>query len=145
MDIKIKKLTATAIIPKRQTAGSMGADLYADIQDDILICSGETKKIPTGIAIELPRGELGAFVFGRSGLGINNGIAPANKVGCIDSDYRGEIIVGLRNYSSVDFTVKQGDRIAQLVIMPVVLANFIEVDELSGTERGGGKFGSTGN
>lgn len=144
MDIKIKKLSDSAIIPKRQSSGSMGSDLYADIKEDIIIQAGETKKIPTGIAIELPTNELGAFVFGRSGLGINNGIAPANKVGCIDSDYRGEIIVGLRNYSSVDFTIKPGDRIAQLVIMPVVLANFIEVDELGDTARAGGRFGSTG-
>lgn len=144
MDIKVKKLSTTAIIPTRQSSGSMGADLYADIPGDIIIRPGETQKIPTGIAIELPTNELGAFVFGRSGLGINYGIAPANKVGCIDSDYRGEIIVGLRNYSSKDFIVKKGDRIAQLVIMPVVLSEFIQVDELGHTERGYGRFGSTG-
>lgn len=138
-------LSKTAIIPQRQTIGSMGADLHADILSDIVILPGKTVKIPTGIAIGLPSNEYGAFVFARSGLGIKHGIAPANKVGCIDSDYTGEIIVGLHNSSDEPYIVKPGERIAQLVVMPVIPTNFVLVDTLEETERGAGGFGSTGN
>lgn len=144
MNIKVKKLTSTAKLPERQTKGSMGADLHADIADSVVILPGKTVKIPTGIAIELGDENYGAFVFGRSGLGIKHGIAPANCVGCIDSDYTGEIIVGLHNSSEEAFTINPSERIAQLVIMPVVPANYVLADELSETERGSGGFGSTG-
>ena len=105
---------------------------------------GETVKIPTGLAIELPSNELVALVFARSGLGIKHNITPANCVGVIDSDYRGEIIVGLQNSSQVDFTIEPNDRIAQLVITPVVPVEFTEVDQLGETGRAAGGFGSTG-
>lgn len=145
MDIKVKKLTTTAKLPERQTNGSMGADLHADLLEPVTILPGKTVKIPTGIAIELPSNEYGAFVFGRSGLGIKHGIAPANCVGCIDSDYRGELIVGLHNSSDMAFVIQPGERIAQLVIMPVVAAHYFAAEELANTTRGEGGFGSTGN
>ena len=144
MQIKVKRLTETAVLPKRQTEGAMGADLHADISQEVVIEPGKTEKIPTGIAIELPNEGYGAFVFGRSGLGIRNGIAPANCVGCIDSDYRGEIIVGLHNSSKEAFTIKPQDRIAQLVILPVICADYLEVEQLGETQRGEKGFGSTG-
>lgn len=144
MDIKIKKLKSNAILPKRATEGSAGSDLHACLASPVIIKAGKTEKIPTGIAIELPGNEFVALVFARSGLGIKHNIAPANCVGVIDSDYRGEIIVGLQNSSSVDFEINPGDRIAQLVIMPVVPANFIQSEELDETERADGGFGSTG-
>lgn len=142
--VKIKKLRENAVLPKRATEGSAGADLYACIDDDITIRPGELAMIPTGIAIELPDSGMGAFLFARSGLGVKHGICLSNGVGVVDSDYRGEICVGLCNVSDRAYTVKPGERVAQMVIMPVVCADFMETNGLSDTARGSGGFGSTG-
>lgn len=139
----VKKLSKMAILPKRATDKSAGLDLFACCENDIVIKSGETVKVPTGIAIALPSDTVG-LVYARSGLAVKNGIAPANCVGVIDEDYRGEVTVGLFNHSSEDFTISFGDRIAQLVVAPVIYEDVFEVDELSSTERGEGGFGSTG-
>lgn len=144
MNIKLKKLNPKAILPKRATDGSAGSDLHACIDSPIIIKAGETEKIPTGFAVELPNNQVVALVFGRSGLGINHNISPANCVGVIDSDYRGEIIVGLHNSSKNDFEIRPNDRIAQLVIMPVIPVDYVEVEELDVTGRAEGGFGSTG-
>ena len=144
MDLKVKKLRETAVLPKRATPGSAGSDLYACLEAPVLIKPGETQKIPTGIAIALPGPGYAAFLYARSGLGIKNGIVPANCVGVVDADYRGEIIIGLHNHSSEAFTVRPDDRIAQMVIAPVLLPEFVECGELGETERGVGGFGSTG-
>ena len=143
MQIKVKKIKENAFLPKRGSIDSAGADLYACLDEDLVIRPGETKFISIGIAAEIPSGYAG-FVFARSGLASKSGIAPANKVGVVDSDYRGEFFVALHNHSSEERVIKHGDRIAQLIIMPVVMADYIETDELSETERGGGGFGSTG-
>ena len=143
MEIKIKKLSEHAITPRRSSASAAGADLYALLSEPLEIAPGDTAFIPTGISAEIPEGYAG-FVFARSGLASKVGLAPANKVGVVDSDYRGEIIVALHNHSDSSATVCSGDRVAQLVVMPVVTADYIEADELSGTERGAGGFGSTG-
>ena len=142
--VKIKKLRENAVVPKRATEGSAGADLYACCDDPVEIKPGSLVMIPTGIAIELPEKDLAAFLFARSGLGVKHGICLANGVGVIDSDYRGEIYVGLCNVSDKDYTVSPGERIAQMVIMPVVCAEFVQVQQLGETERGSGGFGSTG-
>ena len=118
-------------------------DLYACIYNDITINPGETVKIGTGITLELPKNTFGA-IFARSGLATKQGLAPANKVGVCDEDYRGEYIVPLHNHSNVPVTVKHGDRIAQLVIMPYIPVELEEVESLSDTERGSGGFGSSG-
>lgn len=142
-DIKVKKVRENAIIPKIATSGSACADLYACIDKNICINPGETAVIPIGIAISVPEG-YGAFIFARSGLGIKSGIVPSNCVGVIDSDYRGEICVGLYNHSNKEYTVNPNDRIAQMAIIPVASVNYLECDELSETDRGAGGFGSTG-
>lgn len=143
MNINIKKLTTGAKIPEIQTAGSAGADLHACIDKDIIIRPGETVKIPTGIAMAIPEG-YGGFVFARSGLATKRGLAPANKVGVIDSDYRGEIMVALHNHSNEIAVVTTGERIAQIVIIPTLTPAFNIVDDLDSTERNTGGFGSTG-
>ncbi len=142
--VKVKKLKENAVVPKRATAGSAGADLYACIDEPVVIGPSQLVKIPTGIAIELQRADLGAFLFARSGLGVKYGITLSNGVGVVDSDYRGEICVGLCNVSDKPYTIQPGERVAQMVIMPVVLADFLEADELSDTQRGAGGFGSSG-
>ncbi len=142
--LKIKKLNENAKIPFRATPGSAGMDLYACIDEPITLEGGEKAVIPTGIAIELPSPELGAFVFARSGLAIKHGIGLLNSVGVIDSDYRGEICVGVINQLKEAYTITPGERIAQLVIMPVSLIEPEEADSLGETERGAGGFGSTG-
>lgn len=129
-------------IPKYATSGSAGADLTACIAEPILITAGKTEKIPTGIALAVPEG-YAAFIYARSGLASKFGIAPANCVGVVDSDYRGEVLVALSNHSDKDYTVEPFERIAQLVIAPVAQAEFT-VEELSSTDRGEGGFGSTG-
>lgn len=144
MVIKVQKKREGAIIPQRATAGAAGMDLYACIDEDITIKAGESALVATGIAIELPSKEMAAFVFARSGLATKFGIALANSVGVVDSDYRGEIYVSLRNFSAKDYTVKQNERIAQMIIMPVLPVSFCEVESLEGTVRGEGGFGSTG-
>ncbi len=144
MELKIKKLRENAQIPFRATAGSAGMDLYACIDEPVTLALGEKAVIPTGIAIALPSPELGAFVFARSGLAIKHGIGLLNSVGVIDSDYRGEVCVGVINQLTEPYTINPGERIAQLVILPVSLIEPVEVDELDETERGAGGFGSTG-
>ncbi|MBO6303315.1 MAG: dUTP diphosphatase [Ruminiclostridium sp.] len=144
MNIDIKKTRPMARLPMRATDGSAGADLYACIEEDIVIKPGERKLIPTGIAIGIPYGGCGAFIFPRSSVSSKFGISLANCVGVVDSDYRGEIMVPLINHSSEPYTVKNGDRIAQMVIMPVILPDYIVCDELDETPRGKGGFGSTG-
>ena len=130
--------------PQRATTGSAGMDLSACIEEDIIISPRQLVRIPTGIAIALPGPEYVALVYARSGLGIKHGIALSNGVGVIDSDYRGEIRVGLTNLSDTAYTVAPGDRIAQLAVMPVVQAQLEVCDSLDETERGQGGFGSTG-
>ena len=119
-------------------------DLYACIDEPVVLAPGKLVKIPTGIAIELADSGLAAFLFARSGLGVKHGITLANSVGVVDSDYRGEVCVGLCNVSDEPYTIEPGERVAQMVIMPVACAEFMEVSELGDTERGAGGFGSSG-
>ncbi len=142
--VKIKKLRENARIPFRATPGSAGMDLYACLDAEVVIEPGERAMIPTGIAIALESPAYCAFLYARSGLAVKYGIAPANCVGVIDSDYRGEVCAVLQNFSREPFTVSDGERIAQLVIAPVDQPVIEEVGELDGTERGAGGFGSTG-
>lgn len=142
-EIRIKLMRDGAKLPKRMTEGSVGCDIFASIEESVEIAPGETVLIPAGFALELPVG-VGAFIFARSGLGIKHGITPANCVGVIDSDYRGEVKVGLRNYSDKVFVVAPEERIAQMVIMPVILPEWKLCDELSDTVRADGGFGSSG-
>lgn len=142
-DIKIKKLHENAIIPTYGSEFSAGADLYALSDKPIVIEPGKTVMVHTGLAFEIPEG-YGGFVFARSGLASKKGLAPANKVGVVDSDYRGEVMVALHNSSSETATINAGERIAQIVFMPYISASFIECEELSETVRGGGGFGSSG-
>ena len=148
MDLKIKALSpkiGTDIpLPYYATPGSAAMDLHACLDGAVTIPAGERRVIPTGLAIALPSAEYVALVFARSGLGIKHGVAPANCVGVIDSDYRGEILVGLQNSGGSDFTIQPGDRIAQLMVVPVVQPRLRLVDELDETDRGTGGFGSTG-
>ena len=144
MELKIKKVNENAKIPFRATQGSAGMDLCACIDAPLTLKGGETAVIPTGIAIALPSNEMGAFVFARSGLAIKHGIGLLNSVGVIDSDYRGEIKVGVINQISEPYTIEPGERIAQLVIMPVCPLEPVEAENLDDTARGEGGFGSTG-
>ena len=142
-EVKIKILREGAAVPKIATKGSAAADLCACIEESVTIQPGETALLPTGFAMEVPVG-FAAFIFARSGLGIKHGISPANCVGVIDSDYRGEVCVGLHNFSKEAYTVNPGDRVAQMAVMPVAAVNYVAADELDSTERGKGGFGSTG-
>lgn len=142
-NVNIKKLNENAIIPTYGTPYAAGADLYACTEENVLIKSHSTAFIHTGVALEIPEGYAG-LIYARSGLACKKGLAPANKVGVIDSDYRGEIMVALHNHSNEDLFVENGERIAQLVITPYITANFMEVSELNETGRGEGGFGSTG-
>lgn len=144
MELKLKKLRDEAKIPFRATEGSAGMDLSACIEEPVTICPGDLRLIPTGIAIELPSADYVAYIFARSGLGIKHGICLSNGVGVIDSDYRGEVCVGLCNVSSKEYTISPGERIAQMVVSPVSLMPAVEVSKLSETDRGQGGFGSTG-
>lgn len=141
---KVRRLRESAKLPFRATEGSAGMDLYACIDSPVTLGAGEKAVIPTGIAIELPSAELAAFVFARSGLAIKHGIGLLNGVGVIDSDYRGEICVGVINQLAEPYTIVPDERIAQLVIMPVSLINPVEAQSLDDTARGEGGFGSTG-
>lgn len=141
---KVRRLRESAKLPFRATEGSAGMDLYACIDSPVTLGAGEKAVIPTGIAIELPSAELAAFVFARSGLAIKHGIGLLNGVGVIDSDYRGEICVGVVNQLSEPYTIAPDERIAQLVIMPVSLITPVEAQNLDDTARGEGGFGSTG-
>ena len=142
--LKIKKVQENAVIPKRATEGSAGLDLCACIDAPLTLNGGDTALIPTGLAIELPSSQYGAFVFARSGLSIKHGIGLLNAVGVIDSDYRGEIKVGVINQIKEPYTIEPGERIAQLVIMPVATLPVEEAQTLGESERGAGGFVSTG-
>ena len=141
MVVKFKKLTDKAIKPTFGTEFSAGADLYST--EKVVIGIGETKLIKTGLALEIPVGYVG-LIYARSGLATKRGLAPANKVGVIDSDYRGEIMVALHNHTDRTQTVEGGERVAQLAIVPFLKAEFELSDDLSDTVRGEGGFGSTG-
>ncbi|WP_428849331.1 dUTP diphosphatase [Thermocaproicibacter melissae] len=143
-EVKIKRVREGAILPTRASTGAAGYDLYACISEPVEIKPHDLCKIPTGIAIALPDPYTVGLIFARSGLGVKHGIAPANAVGVIDSDYRGEIMVGLCNLGSEPYTLSPGERFAQLVIMPVCDAKLEETDDLGETERGSSGFGSTG-
>ena len=143
MTVRFKKLSDGAKAPVYSSASAAGADLFACIDLPLTFTPGETVDVPTGIACELPEGTVG-LVCARSGMATKRGLAPANKVGVIDSDYRGEIKVVLLNHSSAPQTVAPGERVAQLLIVPYIAADFTESDSLSDTVRGEGGFGSTG-
>ena len=141
--IKVKKLRPGAHLPTYGTEFSAGADLYACLAEPVTIAPGETKKIPTGLAMEIPVGCAG-LIYARSSLGTKRGLAPANKVGVVDSDYRGEFMIFLHNHGAEPQTIQHGDRVAQLLVTPVFTPGFVEADQLSDTVRGTGGFGSTG-
>lgn len=141
--IAVRKLRANAQLPTYGSKGAAGADLYACLEEAVTIAPGETAFIPTGLAMEIPFGYVG-LIYARSGMACKRGLAPANKVGVIDSDYRGEFLVALHNHGSRPQTVNCGERIAQLVITPVLMPAYEEVSWLSDTQRGEGGFGSTG-
>lgn len=143
MSVRVKKLFKSAHIPEKGSQHAAGFDLYACIEDTQKIKPGETEKIGTGIAIEIPDGYFGA-VFARSGLATKQGLRPANCVGVIDSDFRGEIIVAVHNDSNIVRVISPGDRIAQLVIIPYLVAELEETKDLQETTRGDAGFGSTG-
>ena len=142
--VNVKKLRDNAIIPTQGSKYAAGYDLYAAIDTPITIKSGETVKIGTGLAFELPEGFF-AGIFARSGLATRQGLRPANCVGVVDCDYRGEVIVAIHNDSNRDTVIAPGDRIAQMILLPYQSMEFIEVSDLSETDRGDGGFGSSGN
>ncbi len=146
MHINIKKIKAGAHVPTKGSEYSAGSDLYACLDSNIsevFINPGETVMVPTGLAMEIPEGYAG-LIFARSGLASKKGLAPANKVGVVDADYRGEVLVALHNHSNQVQSISSGERVAQLVITPFLCAEFTVVDSLSDTHRGAGGFGSTG-
>lgn len=144
MKIKVKKLKENAVLPEYKTASSAAADLYACLDGPVTIGAGERAGIPTGIAIEYEDQNVAAVICARSGLAAKHGMTLSNGIGLIDPDYRGELIVAMINLSNKDYTVNPGDRIAQLMFVPIVRGEFFLADELSDTERGAGGFGSTG-
>ncbi len=144
MIVKIKKLNENAKMPTYGSPYSAGADLYACIENDITIEPNKTVLVKTGLSMELSEGYV-ALIYARSGLATKKGLAPANKVGVVDCDYRGEIMVALHNHSTEPQTVSKNERIAQMVITPYITAEFEEATELSDTVRGVGGFGSTGS
>ena len=141
--VNIKKLKANAALPVYSSAAAAGADLRACLEEDVIIRPGKTEMISTGLAMEVPEGYAG-LIYARSDLASKRGLAPANKVGVIDSDYRGEIMVALHNHSEEAAVISHGERIAQLIITPYLTAEFTEKEVLEETERGFGGFGSTG-
>lgn len=141
MKVKISKINPNAIIPVYSSKSAAGADLY-NYESSVTISAGQTVLVGTGICMEIPEGYVG-LVFARSGLATKQGLAPANKVGVIDSDYRGEIKVAIHNHSNQERIIEKGERIAQLVVVPYLACEF-EEGELSLSERGAGGFGSTG-
>lgn len=142
-EIRVKKLSEKAILPTYGSAEAAGADLYACLEETVEILPGETAWIPTGLAMEVPKGCAG-LIYARSSMGVKRGLAPANKVGVIDSDYRGEIRVVLLNHGKESQIVAHGERVAQMLITPVVTPVYREAAELDDTHRGQGGFGSTG-
>ena len=143
MRINIKKLTETAVLPERGSAYAAGYDLFADIKENVVIKAHTTAMIPTGLAMELPEGYWGG-IFARSGLAAKESLRPANCVGVVDADYRGEVKVALHNDSDESRMITPGQKVAQLVVVPFLSVEFDEVEELSDTVRGVGAFGSTG-
>jgi dUTP pyrophosphatase len=141
--IRVKRIKENAIMPTYGSAEAAGADLYACLAEPVTIQPGSSVFIPTGLAMELPRGYAG-LIYARSGLACKRGLAPANKVGVVDSDYRGEFMIVLHNHGDTPQTIAHGERIAQLVITPVFTPGFAEVEELTDTQRSSGGFGSTG-
>jgi len=141
--IRVKKINKRAIMPTYGSAQAAGADLYACLAEPVTIQPGESVFIPTGLAMELPKGYAG-LIYARSGLACKRGLAPANKVGVVDSDYRGEFMIVLHNHGAEAQVISHGERVAQLVITPVFTPGFIECSELVDTERSDGGFGSTG-
>ena len=141
--IRVKKLLPNAVLPTYGSAEAAGADLYACLEHDIVINPGETVFVSTGIALEIPKGCAG-LIYARSSMGAKRGLAPANKVGVIDSDYRGQVMVALHNHSGSAQTVGCGERVAQLLVTPVFTPGFVEAEALDDTQRGAGGFGSTG-
>ena len=141
--VRVKRVLEGAKLPTYGSAAAAGADLYACLEEAATIQPGETVFIPTGIALEVPQGCAG-LIYARSSMGAKRGLAPANKVGVIDSDYRGQVMVALHNHSALPQTVEPQERIAQLLITPVFTPGFVETEELSDTQRGAGGFGSTG-
>ncbi|MBQ4617840.1 MAG: dUTP diphosphatase [Clostridia bacterium] len=141
--VRIKKLNENAILPTYGSPYAAGADLYALVEEAITVAPHETVFVHTGLSMEIPEGFAG-LIYARSGIACKRGLAPANKVGVVDSDYRGEVMVALHNHSEIPQTVENGERIAQLVITPYLTADFIEAETLDDTERGEGGFGSTG-
>ena len=141
--VRVKKLHPNAVLPAYGSAEAAGADLYACLEEAVTIQPGEVFWVPTGIALEVPKGCAG-LVYARSSMGAKRGLAPANKVGVVDSDYRGEIKVVLLNHSKEPQTLQPGERVAQFVITPVLQPTYVEVDDLTDTDRGTGGFGSTG-
>ena len=141
--INVKKLDERAVLPAYGSASAAGADLYAVTEGVVTFAPGETKLIRTGLAVEIPEGYAG-LIYARSGLATKRGLAPANKVGVIDADYRGEVMVALHNHSQSVQTIESGERVAQLVITPFLKAEYAQAEELSDTARGAGGFGSTG-
>ena len=143
INVDLKKLKDKAIVPTYGSAEAAGADLYALTDGNVELKSDETKLIHTGLCMEIPEGYAG-LIYARSGLASKRGLAPANKVGVVDADYRGELMVALHNHSSIPQKVQPFERIAQLVITPFLKADYTQADELSDTVRGEGGFGSTG-
>ena len=141
--MRVKKLRSNAIVPTYGSAEAAGADLYACLEAEVTVEPGKTVFVPTGIAMEVPRGYAG-LIYARSSLGTKRGLAPANKVGVIDSDYRGEVMVALHNHGTQAQILAHGERIAQLVVTPVLAPSFELCDDLTDTDRGAGGFGSTG-
>lgn len=141
--IRVKKLRENAVLPTYGSAEAAGADLYACLDEEFVIQPGKTAFIPTGLAMELPKGFAG-LICARSGLACKRGLAPANKVGVIDSDYRGEFLVALHNHGDTPQTISVGERIAQLLVVPVLTPAFAECEALDETDRASGGFGSTG-
>ncbi len=144
MILKVKKLNDKAHVPFVATKGSAGMDLYACLDGEITLAPGERALVPTGLAIALPSADYVAYIYARSGLAVKSGVTLSNCVGVIDSDYRGELKIGLVNLSSEPYTISDGERVAQLVIAPVIVPTIEVADELDSTERAAGGFGSTG-
>lgn len=141
--VQVKKTDPRAVLPTYGSLFAAGADLYLLSDDDVTIAPGETKLLHTGLSMAIPEGYAG-LIYARSGLASKKGLAPANKVGVVDADYRGEIMVALHNHSSLPATLENGERIAQMVITPFLAIDFEESETLSDTARGAGGFGSTG-
>ena len=144
MELKIKKLDERALLPVRATPGSAGLDLHALLDEPLTLAPGDRALVPTGIAVGLPSSETVGLVFARSGLAVKKGLALSNGVGVIDSDYTGEIRVGMVNLGWESYTIQPGERIAQFVVMPVLPVDVCQVESLKETVRGAGGFGSTG-